>query len=115
MTFSLFWRGSELDLTLAQPDGRNIDPSVAETDPNVSFVSGGTYQFYKIYNPQAGEWTMRIYGKSTPADGEAYSISVSAISSMNVSIKFDKAEYFAGDPIKMEARIEDTFIDLSLE
>jgi hypothetical protein len=110
-TFSLFWRGSELDLTLVQPDGSIIDPSVAETDPNVSFVSGGTYQFYKIYNPQAGEWSMRIYGKSTPADGEAYSISVSAMSSMDVSIKFDKAEYIAGDPIKIEARIEDTFID----
>ena len=110
-TFSLFWRGSELDLTLVQPDGSIIDPSVAETNPNISFTSGGTYQFYKIDSPQVGEWTMRIFGKTTPADGEAYSISVSAMSSMNASIKFDKARYFAGEPIKIESKIEDTFMD----
>jgi len=113
MTFSLFWPGSDLDLTLVQPDGRIIDPSVAKANPNISFTSGGTYKFYKVYNPQAGEWTIRIYGKSTPADGEAYFIAVSAMSSMNASIKFDKAEYFAGDPVKIEARIEDTFIDFA--
>ena len=112
-TFSLFWRGSELDLTLVQPDGSIIDPSAAESNPKVSFTSGGTYQFYKIYNPQAGEWTMRIFGKSTPADGEAYSIAVSAMEAMEASIEFDQAEYFAGEPVQIRGRIEDTFVDFA--
>jgi uncharacterized protein YegL len=61
VTFSLFWPGSDLDLTLVQPDGRVIDVSVADTDPHISFTSGETYEFYEVYAPQYGEWTMRIF------------------------------------------------------
>jgi len=113
-TFSLFWRGSDLDLTLVQPDGTIIDPSVAESDPKVSFTSGNTYEFYEIDNPQAGKWTMRIYGKSTPAAGEEYTISASARDAMILSVKSNKLQYFAGDPIRLMASIEDNFSDSPL-
>ena len=53
-TFSLAWPGSDLDLTLVQPDGRVVTPAVAEADPNIEFVSGATCEYYKIFAPQKG-------------------------------------------------------------
>jgi hypothetical protein len=111
VTFSLFWPGSDLDLTLVQPDGRVIDVSVAEIDPHISFTSGETYEFYEVYAPQHGEWTMRIFGKSTSAMTEEYTISVSAMDAMLFSVEPDRAEYFAGDPIVLTASVEDSLLD----
>jgi hypothetical protein len=114
-TFSLFWPGSDLDLTLVQPDGRVIDPSVAETDPDISFTSGSTYEFYQVFAPQPGVWTMRIFGESTPADGEDYTISVSGMDAMIFSVDPDKDEYYSGEPIILTASIEESLLDSPTE
>lgn len=111
VSFSLFWPGSDLDLTLVQPDGRIIDPSVAETDPHISFTSGDTYEFYKVYAPQFGEWTMRVFGKSTSAAEEEYSLSVSAMDALIFSVEPDRPQYYAGDPVKLTASVEDSLMD----
>lgn len=115
VTFSLAWPGSDLDLTLVQPDGTIIDPTVAETDPNIEFVSGSTYEFYKIFAPQKGEWTLRIFGKSTSGPEEDYSIFASAADAMILSVDAEGDEHFAGDPIKLTASIEDSFLDSPIE
>ncbi|HZD55995.1 MAG TPA: SBBP repeat-containing protein, partial [Anaerolineales bacterium] len=115
MTFSLFWPGSDLDLTLVQPDGRVIDPSVADTDPDISFTSGSTYEFYQVLAPQQGEWKMRIFGSSTPVEGEEYTISASSMDAMIFSVDLDKEEYFTGEPVKLTASIEDSFLDSPTE
>ncbi|HMS00521.1 MAG TPA: VWA domain-containing protein [Anaerolineales bacterium] len=115
VTFSLAWPGSDLDLTLAQPDGSVIDPTVAETDPNIEFVSGATYEFYKIFAPQKGEWTLRIFGKSTSGPEEDYSIVASAADAMILSVSTDGDEFFTNSPIKITASIEDSILDSPLE
>lgn len=111
MTFSLIWPGSDLDLTLVQPDGGVIDPSIAAADPDISVTSGSTYEFYKVFAPQEGLWTLRIFGKSTPVAGEEYTITASAMDAMILSIDLDKTEYVTGEPIKLLASIEDSFSD----
>jgi len=113
VTFSLFWSGSDLDLTLVQPDEKVIDPSVAETDPNISFVSGATYEFYKVTAPLYGEWTVRVFGSSTPFEGEEYDISISAMDTIVFSAESDKTKYYPGTPIRITASIiDDAGIDM---
>ena len=109
MTVSLLWPGSDLDLTLIQPDGSIITPDVAEIDPHITFTSGATYEFYKIQAPQPGAWTMRVFGKATSSTEEEYTIMTSTRDAMILSVDVDKSEYFAGDPIKLTASIEDSF------
>ena len=110
-TFSLAWPGSDLDLTLVQPDGSVVDPTTAETDPNIEFVSGATYEFYKIFAPQKGEWTLRIFGKSTSGPEEDYSVVASAADAMILSVDTDGDEFFTNNPIKITASIEDSILD----
>ena len=111
-TFSLSWPGSDLDLVLVRPDGSTIDPAVAEIDPNITFISGATYELYQVDAPQYGEWTLRINGVSTPPEGEEYSISVFANDAMIFSVAPDQSEYYPGSPIKITASIEDSFLDV---
>jgi hypothetical protein len=111
-TFAVFWPGSDLDLVLVQPDGSLIDSVVAHADPNITFVSGATYEFYKVDAPQYGEWKLRILGVSTPSGGEQYSISVTATDAMIFTAAPDKVEYFTGAPIKITASIEDSYLDV---
>jgi uncharacterized protein YegL len=113
VTFSVFWTGSDLDLVLVRPDGSIVDPSVAETDPDISFTSSTTYEFYKIAGPQYGEWKMRIFGKLTPSEGEQYTISVSVIDAMILTVETDKPTYYVGAPIRITASIEDNFLDVT--
>ena len=109
VTFSLLWSGSALDLTLERPDGILIDPSATGTDRNVSFVSGATYASYTIHAPQPGQWTIHISG----AAGQAYEASVSTVDGMALSAGMDKKEYFAGEPIKFTASIQDSISPVS--
>ncbi len=62
--FSISWSGSgaTLDLTLEDPAGTLIDPAVAASNADVDFVSGSSYQYYKVVSPTlvAGTWKMKI-------------------------------------------------------
>ncbi len=108
LTASLFWPGSDLDLTLVQPNGTVIDPAVAELDPDITYTAGSTYEFYRIHAPQPGAWTIRIYGKQTSSATEEYTILASAKDAMIFTVDVHKDQYFAGEPIKLTASIEDS-------
>ena len=96
-TFSLFWEEGDLDLTLIQPDGKEIIP----TTPKY-------HVFFLEVVPQSGTWTMRISGKSTPVTGSKYMIQVTSMVATSFSKHFDKDEYVSGDIIKLFASIEDS-------
>jgi len=111
ITFSLFWPGSDLDLALVEPGGRVITPTVAEGDPDISFTSGSTYEFYQVFAPQPGSWTMRIFGNSTPPEGEEYTISASGMDAMIFAVDPDQDQYYSGEAIVLTASIEESFLD----
>lgn len=111
LTFSLDWPAGDLDFTLVQPDGSVIDPTVAENDPNITFASGSTYEFYEIFAPQDGEWTLRVFGKSMSGAEEEYEILASAADAMVWSANFDKDKYVINDSIRITASIEDSVAD----
>lgn len=110
--FSLFWEEGDLDLTLIQPDGNEINPFIAASAQSnnyyISFISDPTRERYDVLTPlQVGIWKMRIFGKSTLITGSNYMIQVTSIAATSFSKHFDKEEYVSGDIIKLSASIED--------
>ncbi|MCB2178401.1 VWA domain-containing protein [bacterium] len=109
--FSLNWPGSDLDLTLVQPDGTLINPIIAESDPNITYTSNSTYEFYTIFAPQPGLWTMKIFGKSTGAEGEDYIATAMARDTMVVSVDVDGENQTVGHPITLFASVDHSQAD----
>ena len=60
--FSISWSGSgsNLDLTLTDPNGKNIAPSTS--DPKIKFISSSNSESYRVTNPALGNWIMKVYG-----------------------------------------------------
>ncbi|MFZ5912436.1 MAG: choice-of-anchor X domain-containing protein [Chloroflexota bacterium] len=100
MTVSFFTSADGVSLTLTQPDGNPIDLD----SPSVTYTSGSGYEMYKILAPQTGTWTTSV---SSSIDGE-YSLSVSTMDAMTVSVAADKDEYVAGEPIVFTASVNDS-------
>lgn len=105
--FLVSWSGSDIDLTLTDPNGLVIDPDVASRDPDISFVSGSTYEYYIINSPKSGQWRMNIEGVDTPWGGEDYTARVTGKSDLTLSTYFDKDRYETGQPITVLASLSD--------
>lgn len=100
---------SDVDLiyTLETPSGATIDPSVAETDPNVSYTSqffGDVWVIrYEITNPESGNW----HNNLETATEASYAISNLTNSSVKLSYKTDQYTYQPGSIVTLEAGLLD--------
>lgn len=66
-TFSTSWPGSDVVMSLTSPSGRLIDR--ATVAPDVSHRVGPTFEVYTLTRPEAGEWTVSLFGADV-APGE---------------------------------------------
>ena len=120
-TFSVSWSSSanDLDLTLRKPDGNLIDPSVAASDPDVDYVSGSTYEYYRVKSPTlvSGVWTMNVSGGSivtsrngviSTAGGEPYTAIVTGRAALTMHSYFDKPGYLTTEQIKVSVTLADS-------
>jgi len=72
---SLNWPGSNLDLILLQPDGSQLDFEAA----NVIYSGPDSKpEWVIISEPQAGAWTVQVYGRSIDSPDEQFIIWVSS-------------------------------------
>ncbi len=106
-TFSVGWGGSDLDLTLKRPDGSIIDPTVAATDPSITFSSGSTFESYNIDSPMPGNWTLMIEGVTIPAGTENYTANVMGTTDLTLDVFFNKDDYSTGQPIGILASLSE--------
>ena len=120
---SFLWPGTRpatISKATSNPDwGRTIDPSTAQSDPNIEFIAGDTYQYYKIDNPEKGTWTASVYGQSASASssaisqvaaqvvGTAYNLTVQAETPLTLDLAFDRPTYRAGDAINLQVSLAD--------
>ena len=112
LSFTLSWDEGDLDLTLVQPDGSVVGPSLIETDPyNNEYTSKPGYKEYSIGAPQSGMWTARISGNTVPPSGSAYMLEAGVSDALIFSVNLDKEDYYPGDVIKLTASIEDSISD----
>jgi len=78
MNVTLDWTKGDLNLALIDPDGREINSSVAASDPDIDYVSNKTREYYSLCSPANGSWTATITGIAL--DGtESYALSVDIV------------------------------------
>ncbi len=110
--FAINWSdpGDELDLRLLDPAGRRIDPAAAAADPAIDFVSGATYAYYVVRQPDPGDWTLEIAAAATARDGDdqvGFDISVQAVADLTLELTTGAANHTAGDPIHLLLSLAD--------
>jgi hypothetical protein len=111
--FYVMWLAYEpsitLVFTLTSPSGKLIDPSVAETDPNIEHSRDYTADYaaytevYEINNPEQGNWTLHINAEEVPQDGNPYYVQVALKSNTTLYIVQGSPEYKPGEPINITA------------
>lgn len=105
--FQLGWEGSDLDLTLTNPNGQKVTPSTASSDPKVRFSEVGNTESYVIRNPESGEWTQNIQAVDVPSGGENFTASVSGDATLAMEVSFGQASHLQDEDITIQAEIKD--------
>lgn len=117
---SLFWDEGDLELTLIQPDRKEINLSMTtpaqdfnyyriKDDLYVVSISDSNKVRYYFQAPQAGKWTMRIFGKSTPSTGSNYMIQVTSYLATGFHLEdFNKDGYIPGESINFSFGVTDS-------
>jgi len=95
------WQGSQLQLTLVDPNGRTIDPGEAAIDPTISYAQSNTYSMYTIVNPESGEWQTCVTGVDVPTAGEAYTTLASVKSPVLSNFLPFEPNYSVGDSLSI--------------
>lgn len=119
-TFSVNWinSSSNIDLTLRKPNGIIIDPAQAAANPDVDYVSGSTYEYYRVRTPTltAGVWQMLVTGASIAAsqelaslqsNGEPYVARVTAIAGLTMRFSLDGQNHLTTQAIKLIVTLSD--------
>ncbi|KUG53851.1 hypothetical protein AVL61_15060 [Kocuria rosea subsp. polaris] len=79
--FSTSWPGSDVVMRLRSPSGRVIDRDTAAAD--VVHQVAPTQELYYVQNPEAGEWTIELYGADVAGSGEPVTLSAHAAAPVN--------------------------------
>jgi lysophospholipase L1-like esterase/chitodextrinase len=68
VSFSTQWPGSDVVMSLRSPSGRVIERSTQAAD--VTHLVGPTYETYSVAAPEAGTWTVTLFGAQVAPGGE---------------------------------------------
>jgi hypothetical protein len=94
-----------MDMVLVRPDGVEITPSDAATDPDIDYVKSTTYAYYTLNNPMEGEWQTKVTGTDIPPDGSQYNLNVSATSEVSTNFLAFEPSYNPGDPVLIKVSL----------
>lgn len=73
MYVTLHWPGSDLDLIITDPRGREVE----ENDQNANLVKYGNMIYFIIENPRPGDWGFKAFGAEVPEGELTYDAIVS--------------------------------------
>jgi len=68
----LSWPGSDLDLILIDPNGNQAMPGAGV----IYSGNDALPEYYEVYDPEPGDWTIQIYGKDVTDTTEDYNVMV---------------------------------------
>jgi PKD repeat protein len=109
---TLYWLGSELNLTLISPSGDEMKPGIY---PVVEYWSGYNSILYVIDSPESGVWTARIDAIEVPEAGELYTFMV--YDSSKVKLEITTAEgttsYEAGECATILAKLTEGNVSIT--
>jgi len=73
-SFTTAWPGSDVEMTLTDPNGRVYSRTTTSAD--VFHTHGPTTELFRIAHPVAGTWTVTLHGASIRPGGEKVSLTV---------------------------------------
>ncbi|MFH1111588.1 MAG: choice-of-anchor X domain-containing protein [Patescibacteria group bacterium] len=107
--FPVSWMtdGLNFDMELIQPDGKVINQQNYSQNSNVvERVKSDHYEFYRLYEPLVGEWTVQVTG---PVDREAPFVDLLVGTNLVLEFSFDaeltKQTYRVGDAMNFLAMV----------
>jgi hypothetical protein len=103
--FRLSWPGSDLDLTLVDPNGTIIDPCYAASHPDINYVKTATEAYYSIDHPIPGNWQMKVTAVDVPPEGEQYTATAYLTTNLNLLFTTDKDIYEPTESISLTAQL----------
>lgn len=74
VSFLSSWPGSQVTMTVTDPNGRVINASTSAAD--ILHRAGPTSELFRVTKPIAGTWHVSLYGKDVAAGGEPVTVSV---------------------------------------
>ncbi|MGH2808434.1 MAG: PxKF domain-containing protein [Actinomycetota bacterium] len=80
-SFGTRWPGNDIVMTLQSPSGRIIERSTVADD--VVHRLGPTYESYRIANPEAGTWTISMFGRDVADTGEEVNFTAAQFEPLN--------------------------------
>ncbi len=107
MEVGVRWQGSDLDLTLQDPDGNWVTPADAASVDSIEYVSSDTYEYYRIQNPKPGDWKPYIFGADLPTEPEPYSVYVAAYTDLTLGVSSEKDQYMVGEEVEITVNLHE--------
>ena len=98
------WQGSTIELVLIDPNGIEITPQDAATDPNITYQAAPTNAIYTVENPMPGEWGLKATGTDIPPEGEQYNLIVAATSDSVINLLGFEPSYTVSDTVRIGVR-----------
>jgi hypothetical protein len=104
----------KLDFDLITPGGTRIDPSMAETNPDIyhtqeyneDLLPPGYTVTYAFGAPEQGLWTVNISATDVPQDGAPYLVIIHLNTHTVLSIVLQEQNYRPGDQIRIAAELK---------
>ena len=117
VSFLMQFGSGDIELELESPSGKRIDAAVAADDANIEYeavgnTDGAYFKAYSIRNPEAGRWTMHIFGKQVINEGgqEAFFVTTQMSgSAVTLEASLDKSTYMLGDNILIAAALAEDY------
>jgi len=78
---------STVTTSLESPSGRIIDASTIA--PDVTHFSGLTGETYEVGSPEAGTWTVHLFGTDVPPEGEALAVIITVAPDATADVDSD--------------------------
>ncbi|PNU18644.1 hypothetical protein C2E25_16615 [Geothermobacter hydrogeniphilus] len=99
------WPGSDIDLTLIDPNGKRYQIEQAVRD-NIG-IEEGTYDIIRLQNPVAGTWRVAVKGVDIAPGGEPYTVRVTSSGSpLKARWKTNVVTPEVGQPMSIEIQSE---------
>jgi len=114
-TFALGWVAGDLDLSLTTPSGTLIDPSAAESDPNIIYYDDEeiTVEGYTVQNPETGIWQVNIAAANISGEGEDYAVMTFLETTVTISLNLARYQYDPGERINIATEIKSGETEIS--
>ncbi len=104
--FILGSSGDELDFTLTSPGGTLITPTVAASDPLITYTNAITTLIgYDVISPEQGNWTAHVAVSGTASGEVGYAMLALLDSGLGLSILLDENVYDINDPVPLTAQL----------